>query len=164
MWRDTGQLLNLGGNWKVFSPRPLDRDFWVVFPGILKNNHTVDVLPAVFGDFTTPLLPEMIDNVDHREPDFFVRPFSYVLPNERWYKLFEYMTIGGEAQRQKELKFMMARFICTQWNKRYGESDKRLESFLMLRYTEDIGMPELPLQRQERVEGAQEEMWNQTCS
>lgn len=69
LWTDIGAKLNLNGNWKVFSPRPLSNDFWLVFPAVLENNQTVDVISATFGDF-------VLKPIDYHEPDIFEKPFS----------------------------------------------------------------------------------------
>lgn len=159
-WNDFGLgKLNLGGNWKVFSPRPLTNDFWTVFPGKLQNNQSVDVLRAGFGDFR--LRP-----VDFLEPDIWTEPFSYVLRDERWYKFFEYMFISGDDQRKHEMKFMLGRFICREWNERYGRTDKRLTTFKMLHFSEFISVPPLPIVREKlkRVDvGTGWDVWTQVC-
>merc|ERR1712204_44001 len=73
--------------------------------------------------------------------------FSYVIGNERWSEYLENVQEGWEdhdnakRERQETFRLHLGRFICREWNKRYGRTDDELVRFKMNMYTQQINWP-----------------------
>jgi hypothetical protein len=85
-------------------PSPAKGDGWYVIPGKLQNRRVVDVL-------------------DNGEPVHWAKPYliSATFKNDHWRKLMEVM------RKQTSLFPHYAAYICRDWNRRNGGTEKLLE-------------------------------------
>jgi hypothetical protein len=102
--RSIGYVLRLNQKWSMFAPGPAKGDGWYVIPGKLQNGRIVDVL-------------------ENGKPVHWAKPalISATFKNDHWRKLMEVM------RKQTSLFPHYAVYICRDWNRRNGGTEKLLE-------------------------------------
>jgi hypothetical protein len=102
--RSVGYALRLNQKWSMFAPSPAKGDGWYVIPGRLQNGRVIDVLK-------------------NGKPVHWAKPalISATFKNDHWRKLMEVM------RKQTSLFPHYAAYICRDWNRRNGGTEKLLE-------------------------------------
>jgi len=102
--RSIGYVIRLDQKWSMFAPSPAKGDGWYVIPGKLQNGRVVNVL-------------------ENGKPIHWAKPslISATFKNDHWRKLMEVM------RKQTSLFPHYAAYICRDWNRRNGGTEKLLE-------------------------------------
>lgn len=156
MWAwmdDAGESLGFNTNWKVFSSRPPNQDWWLVFPATLENKSTVDIFPALLGGrhFQYPEFKP----VSFEEP----AEIAYTMRDERWTKYLEAVVNGDREQTVRdEIRKWLGQFICREWNYHHANGPHRLVT-----YTMQMMLVDNSVVFESRPSAKQILLWDHTC-
>jgi len=117
-----GQTLGIHQTWKMFSPRPLQEDGWIVLRATLADGQQVDLWPILHGEIQATSIPMT------RRPG----PIAGY-PSTRWRKFFE--NSHRKTEPETLLKPLSA-YITRRWNAAQPEDARAVRLEVLYRYRE----------------------------
>ena len=135
--RYTGLTLGLAQHWDMFSPKVTNHDYWVVAPGRLRDNTTVNAMWALGLHPGTDF--SLTARMDFSNETFYT-PFAVHKQTRDWNLTLHWAVLRNSLAKDKmypQYPRGLAGFLCRSWNTEGVPAAHRLVSFKLVSVREE---------------------------